>query len=62
MAVCKADLANIPVVVRNHDRIEIIAERQAYLLFDRMVAYHIMQGIPCAAGRYRLYRGLMRSS
>jgi len=26
--------------------IEIMAERQAILLFDRMVAYHIMNGIP----------------
>lgn len=51
-------LANIPVVVRNHDRIEIIAERQAYLLFDRMVAYHIMQGIPVPLDATDFYRGL----
>lgn len=51
-------LANIPVVVKNHDKIEVIAERQAYLLFDRMVAYHIMQGIPVPLDATDFYRGL----
>ena len=35
-----------------------IAERQAYLLFDRMVAYHIMQGIPVPVDATDFYRGL----
>lgn len=51
-------LANIPVVVKNHDKIEVVAERQAYLLFDRMVAYHIMQGIPVPLDAIDFYRGL----
>lgn len=51
-------LANIPVVVVKNDRIEVIAERQAYLLFDRMVAYHIMQGIPVPLDATDFYRGL----
>lgn len=51
-------LANIPVVVKNHDKIEVIAERQAFLLFDRMVAYHIMQGIPVPLDATDFYRGL----
>lgn len=40
-------LENLPVVVDadNNGKIDILPERQAYLLFDRMVAYHIMQGI-----------------
>lgn len=51
-------LENIPVVVKTNDKIEIIAERQAFLLFDRMVAYHIMQGIPVPIDATDFYRGL----
>ena len=51
-------LDNIPVVVISNDRIEIVAERQAYLLFDRMVAYHIMNGIPVPLDATDFYRGL----
>lgn len=51
-------LENIPVVVVKGDKIEVIAERQAYLLFDRMVAYHIMQGIPVPLDATDFYKGL----
>ena len=51
-------LENIPVVVISNDKIELIAERQAYLLFDRMVAYHIMNGIPVPLDSVDFYRGL----
>lgn len=51
-------LENIPIVVIKNDRIEIIAERQAYLLFDRMVAYHIMQGLPVPLDAIDFYKGL----
>jgi predicted RNA-binding Zn-ribbon protein involved in translation (DUF1610 family) len=51
-------LENIPVVVIKSGKIEIIAERQAYLLFDRMVAYHIMHGIPVPLDATDFYKGL----
>lgn len=51
-------LENIPVVVIKNEKIELIAERQAYLLFDRMVAYHIMNGIPVPIDATDFYRGL----
>lgn len=51
-------LSNIPVVVISNGKIEVVAERQAYLLFDRMVAYHIMQGIPVPLDATDFYRGL----
>lgn len=53
-------MSNVPVVVDgNQDgKIDILAERQAYLLFDRMVAYHIMQGIPVPLDSADFYRGL----
>lgn len=51
-------LDNIPVVVINENKIEIIAERQNYLLFDRMVAYHVMNGIPVPLDSSSFYQGL----
>jgi len=57
-AFVRQHLSNIPVVVIKDDKIELIAERQAYLLFDRMVAYHIMQGLPVPLDATDFYRGL----
>lgn len=53
-------LANLPVVVDadNNGKIDILPERQAFLLFDRMVAYHIMQGIPVPLDATDFYKGL----
>ncbi len=51
-------LDKLPVVVEKNGMIEKVKEREAYLLFDRMVAYHIMNGIavPIDAGDF--YKGL----
>ena len=57
-AFVRQHLENIPVAVVNNEKIEIISERQAFLLFDRMVAYHIMQGIPVPMDATDFYRGL----
>ena len=51
-------LENLPVVVVKNGKIELIAERQAFLLFDRMVAYHIMNGIAIPLDATDFYRGL----
>ena len=51
-------LANLPVAVVNNGKIEIIAERQAFLLFDRMVAFHIMHGISVPIDAADFYKGL----
>ncbi len=47
-------LANTPVVVEKNGVLESIAERQAYLLFDRMVAFHVQRGVavPLAAAEF----------
>jgi 16S rRNA G966 N2-methylase RsmD len=45
-AFTRQHLDNLPVAPVKDGKVEIVAERQAYLLFDRMVAYHIMNGIP----------------
>lgn len=51
-------LDNLPVVVMKKEKIELIAERQAFLLFDRMVAYHIMNGIAVPLDATDFYKGL----
>jgi DNA-directed RNA polymerase subunit RPC12/RpoP len=57
-AFIRQHLENLPVAVVKNKRIELIAERQAYLLFDRMVAFHIMNGIAVPLGAADFYRGL----
>jgi len=51
-------LTQLPHVVEKNGEIEVVAERQAYLLFDRMVAFHIQRGasVPLSAGEF--YAGL----
>ncbi len=51
-------LEKIPVVVISNNKIEIVSERQAFLLFDRMVAYHIMNGMPVPIDATDFYKGL----
>ena len=53
-------LLNVPVTADgNRDgKLDIIAERQDYLLFDRMVAWHIMNGIPVPMDAHAFYEGL----
>ncbi|SES75647.1 DNA methyltransferase [Anaerobranca gottschalkii] len=51
-------LENLPVVVVKNGKIELIAERQAFLLYDRMVAYHIMNGISVPLDAIDFYKGL----
>ena len=57
-AFVRQHLSNIPVVNIKNNKIEIVNERESYLLFDRMVAYHIMQGIPVPLDATDFYRGL----
>jgi len=51
-------LRQLPVFVSKDNRAEAIAERQDYLLFDRMVAFHVQRGVtvPLSAGDF--YAGL----
>ena len=50
----RTHLRQLPVCVRKDDNIEVIAERQAYLLFDRMVAFHVQRGVtvPASVGDF----------
>ena len=53
-------LRHVPVAPDgNHDgQIDLVAERQDYLLFDRMVAWHIVNGIPVPVDATTFYKGL----
>ena len=54
----RGHLAQVPIVVKRGGNIEIVSERQAYLLFDRMVAYHVMNGIAVPIDATDFYTGL----
>ena len=51
-------LENLPVSVVKNGKVEVLVERQAFLLFDRMVAYHIMNSIPVPIDAIDFYKGL----
>lgn len=57
-AFVRQHLENLPVAVVKNGKIELVAERQAFLLFDRMVAYHIMNGIAVPLDATEFYKGL----
>ena len=51
-------LRQLPVFVEKDGAVEIIAERQNYLLFDRMVAFHIQRGASVPLSAAEFYAGL----
>jgi len=50
----RTHLKQLPVFVSANGQAEIIAERQNYLLFDRMVAFHVQRGVtvPLSAAEF----------
>ncbi len=52
----RTHLKNLPVFLAKDGRGEIIAERRAYFLYDRMVAFHVQRGVsvPMAAAEFSL--------
>ena len=53
-------LEHLPVVVdaNKNGKLDIIPERQAFLLFDRMVAWHLMHGVSVPMDASEFYQGL----
>jgi DNA modification methylase len=54
----RTHLKQLPVFVSKDDRAEAIAERQNYLLFDRMVAFHVQRGVTVPLSAAEFYLGL----
>jgi hypothetical protein len=51
-------LGQLPVPELRDGGLEVLAERQDYLLYDRMVAFHVQRGIPVPIGAAEFYAGL----
>jgi len=54
----RTHLKQLSVFVSKNDQAEIIAERQNYLLFDRMVAFHVQRGVTVSLSAAEFYAGL----
>jgi len=51
-------LGRLPLPALTDGRLEAVAERQNYLLFDRMVAFHVQRGVPVPLDAAEFYAGL----
>ena len=56
----RTHLQQLPVFVVKDGRAEIIAERQNYLLFDRMVAFHVQRRVTVPLSAAEFYQGLVQ--
>ncbi len=56
----RTHLRQIPVFVSKDGQAEAIAERHNYLLFDRMVAFHVQRGVTVPLSAAEFYAGLVQ--
>ena len=54
----RTHLKQLPVFVSKEGKAEVIAERQNYLLFDRMVAFHVQHNVTVPLSAAEFYAGL----
>ena len=54
----RTHLKKLPLFVSKDGRSEVIAERQNYLLFDRIVAFHVQRGVTVPLSAAEFYAGL----
>ncbi len=54
----RTHLTQLPVFVARDGQAEVVVERLNYLLFDRMVAYHVQRGIAVPLSAAEFYAGL----
>jgi DNA modification methylase len=54
----RTHLKQLPVFVSKGNQAEVIAERQNYLLFDRMVAFHVQRSVTVPMSAAEFYAGL----
>lgn len=56
----RTHLKQLPIFVAKDGNAEIIAERQNYLIFDRMVAFHVQRGVTVPLSAAEFYDGLAK--
>ena len=56
----RTHMKQLPVFVFKDGQAEIIAERQNYLLFDRMIAFHVQRGVTVPLSAAEFYTGLVQ--
>jgi hypothetical protein len=56
----RTHLKQLPVFVVKGSQAEVIAERQNYMLYDRMVAFHVQRGITVPLSASEFYAGLIQ--
>ena len=54
----RTHMRQLPVFVTKDGRAEAVAERQSYLLYDRMVAFHVQRGVMVPLSASEFYAGL----
>ena len=54
----RTHLRQLPVFVSKDDQVETIVERQNFMLFDRMVAFHVQRGVTVPVSASEFYAGL----
>lgn len=56
----RTHMRQLPVFVSKDGQAEAIAERQSFLLFDRMVAFHVQRGVTIPLSAAEFYEGLVQ--
>jgi len=56
----RTHLKQLPIFVSKDGQAESIAERQNFLLFDRMVAFHVQRGVTVPLSAAEFYQGLVQ--
>ena len=54
----RTHLRQLPVFVSKNGRVEVIAERLNFVLYDRMVAFHVQRGLTVPLSAVEFYAGL----
>ncbi len=54
----RTHLRQLPVYVVTKGKLEVMAERMGYMLFDRMVAFHVQRGVTVPFSASEFYAGL----
>jgi hypothetical protein len=56
----RTHLQQLPVFVAREGKAEVVAERQSYLLYDRMVAFHVQRGVTVPLSAAEFHDGLVQ--